>query len=147
MTNLNITFLVVLILGVLLFSQCNQQGQGFALPEGNLKQGKITFQKYYCNDCHQIADIAWTGTELEENLALGGEVSKIKTYGELVTSVIHPSHKISTKFKKQLEENNRKLQMTSYNEVMSVQELVDLVTFLQSEYDVTVPDYEFYPYY
>jgi hypothetical protein len=34
--------------------------------------------------------------------------------------------------------------MRNYNDVMSVQELIDLVEFLQSKYEIWVPDYDTY---
>ena len=38
--------------------------------------------------------------------------------------------------------------MYVYNEVMTVQELIDLVAYLQNRYEVVVPpyDYRIYPY-
>jgi len=68
---------------------------------------------------------------------LGGQTTVIKTYGDLVTSVINPSHKIFRRHSKQkvsTEEGGSK--MITYNEVMTVQQLVDLVTYLESNYEI-----------
>lgn len=138
-------FLIILYVG----TGCNSQGKGFALPEGNLKTGKATFTKLKCNECHSISDIEWAGNANDLHVALGGKVRFIKSYGELVTSVINPSHKISTNYYGQKtvrsnEDNSSK--MTNYNEVMTVQELIDIVTFLQSEYKIDRPVHN-YPMY
>ena len=31
-----------------------QSPKGFSLPEGNAERGQIVFEKYQCNDCHNI---------------------------------------------------------------------------------------------
>ena len=75
----------------------------------------------------------------------------MKTYGELVTSIINPSHKVSAKYAQEFSVTNpdgsSKMERFgfNYNYAMSVQELVDVVTFLQSEYKLVVPR-NTYPY-
>lgn len=82
-------------------------------------------------------------------MELGGEVTAMKTYGQLVTSVINPSHRISgqrlTDEMLVRTDGTSRMEMYRYNEIMTVQELVDLVTFLQSEYKLVAPDNP-YPY-
>jgi hypothetical protein len=130
-------------------SSCNDQTRGFALPEGDIEKGKATFQRLNCNECHGISDIEWKGGSANLNILLGGERSTQKSYGDLVTSVINPSHKIARSYKEQptaLTAEEGLSNMNNYNEVMTVQELVDLVTFLQSEYKVRTPPTKYYPY-
>ena len=115
------------------------EGRGFALPSGALEAGKTAFTKFGCNNCHSAGDIEFKGLDQNLKVPLGGSTSLVKTYGELVTSIINPAHKI--------DKNNQLVdgfKMKTYNEVMTVQELVDLVTFLQSEYEIATPSY--YPY-
>ena len=113
--------------------------------------GKQAFQNLNCDNCHHIGDIKWTGNAdiNDPDIQLGGAVSSIKTYGELVTSVINPSHKISQAAMNDQEltlpDGSSKMERYSYNYVMTVQELVDIVTFLQSEYSVVTPR-KTYPY-
>ena len=134
----------------LLISSCNEQAIGFALPEGNMEKGKATYERLVCNECHSISGIEWKGGSDNLNIQLGGEVTLQKSYGDLVTSVINPSHKIAPSYKQKTsaeatEEGLSK--MRNYNEVMTVQELVDLVTFLQSQYEVVgIPTSDYYPY-
>ena len=139
----------VLLYGGLLISSCNDQAHGFALPEGDIEKGKATFQRLTCNECHHISDIEWKGGSDNLKILLGGETSTPKSYGDLVTSVINPSHKIARSYKEQttaLTTEEGLSKMKNYNEVMTVQELVDLVTFLQSEYKVRTPPTDYYPY-
>jgi len=139
-------FLIILYIG----TGCNPQGKGFALPEGNLETGKATFTKLKCNGCHSISNIQWTGNADSLHVSLGGTVRMMKSYGELVASVINPSHKISANYYvenviRTNEDGSSK--MTNYNAVMTVQELVDIVTFLQSEYKIERPGHNYYPMY
>ena len=123
------------------FTGCVSEGSGFALPDGDAAAGKIDFVQLNCNACHSIADIEWLGNEENLKLPLGGKVPTIKTYGELLTAVINPSHKISKSLPGALVDSLGHSKMKIYNEVMTVQELVDIVTFLQAEYDVIVPEH------
>ncbi len=137
---------IILCVG-LFMSSCNEQARGFALPEGDIEKGKETYRRLSCNECHSITDIEWKGGSDSLKIYLGGEVSSQKSYGELVTSVINPSHKIAQGYDQKTIANGGISKMKNYNEVMTVQELVDLVTFLQSEFKVTAPTTHYYPYY
>lgn len=132
---------------------CNQNpksGAGFRLPDGDANQGREVFLYMQCNQCHTIA-----GTELPAipfadpaYVELGGKVATVKTYGDLVTSIINPSHKLASGYAKEKVSENGKSNMYTYNRHMTVQELIDLVAFLQSHYDVIPPqfDYRIYPH-
>lgn len=143
----NYLMVFVFLCGSLLLSSCNSQAREFALPEGNLEKGKAIYESLACNECHSIPDIAWKGGIDNLNIHLGGEVTALKTYGDLVTSVINPSHKVASYYKQKTSTEGSLSKMKNYNEVMTVQELVDLVTFLQSEYKVVSPPTKYHPYY
>ncbi|SHM55917.1 Cytochrome c [Cyclobacterium lianum] len=138
--------LFIVFCGGLLISSCTSQERGFALPEGDIELGKAAFTKLACNACHSISGIAWQGKNDGLRIPLGGEVSSQKTYGELVTSVINPSHKIGWVNKNEGITEDGRSRMKNYNELMTVQELIDLVAFLQSEYKVTAPATDYHPY-
>lgn len=116
--------------------------QGFSLPDGDVALGKATFIKLQCNACHQIAGVEQLATEGKPDLSvkLGGKVSKIKTYGELVTSIINPSHKLAKGFAYQELAVDGQSKMRNYNDVMTVTELINLVAFLQSNYELMLYD-------
>lgn len=146
----NYLLMLILLCGCMFINSCNEQARGFALPEGNIEEGKATYMRLACNECHSISEIAWKGGNDNLNIQLGGEVTSKKSYGDLVTSVINPSHKIAPRYKqKNATETNEAehSKMKNFNDTMTVQELIDLVSYLQSEYNVTIPKTYYYPYY
>lgn len=142
----NYLIVFVLLCGSLLISSCNSQARGFALPEGDIEKGKVTYKRLACIECHSIPNIEWKGGKDNLKIHLGGEVTSLKTYGDLVTSVINPSHKVASFYNQKTSTEGGLSNMKNYNEIMTVQELIDLVTFLQSEYQVVSPPTQ-YPYY
>ena len=121
---------------------------GFRLPDGDAAQGKILFVELECNACHMVGDVALAPAEQRGpvTVVLGGPVANVKTYGQLVSAIINPSHRlIKTMPEEQVSADGVSL-MPVYNETMTVQQLVDLVAFLQPEYEVTLPQYSYYSY-
>jgi sulfur-oxidizing protein SoxX len=135
-------FLIPLFSLFFLLASCDygpNSGRGFSLPEGNVDKGRSTFVELECDACHSVGDIERVAGREDPNInvVLGGRTTAIKTYGDLVTSVINPSHRISRRYANQdvaTEEGESK--MIIYNEFMTVQQLVDLVTYLESAYEV-----------
>lgn len=125
-----------------------KSARGFRLPDGNADTGQATFIELECISCHRVS-----GLELPEpeqpgpvTVVLGGEIQTIKTYGELVSSVINPSHKLIRGYPEDEVSQDGKSLMTVYNDRMTVQQLIDLVAFLQSRYEVVIPEYTYYGY-
>ena len=80
-------------------------------------------------------------------LSIGGEVRRVKNYGELVTSIINPDHAVSQKYLTQLSSEERAdakddSPMPSFNTEMTVAQMIDIVSFLQSRYEEFVPEYD-----
>ena len=147
LTNLpNYLMVFVLICGSLLISSCNEQARGFALPEGEIEKGKVTYKRLACNECHSISNIEWKGGKDNLKIQLGGDVSTQKSYGYLVTSIINPSHKVAPRYREKTSTEGDLSKMKNYNDIMTVQELIDIVTFLQSEYHVITPPTKYSPY-
>jgi hypothetical protein len=82
--------------------------------------------------------------EFEPPVQLGSTSTRVRTYAELVTSIINPSHKLTNKYRQALIQQDGVSKMLVFNDVMTVTELVNLVTFLQTKYKV--PDYEYSHY-
>jgi len=138
------TFSLFILAGGLMYLTigCNPDARGFKLPDGEAGAGKMVFLSLQCNQCHSIADIAWEGDEAGNvHVQLGGEVRPAKTYGELLTSVINPSHKIARTFQQDNTnpDGTSVMEQSRINEVMTVQQLVDLVTFLEAQYELQMP--------
>lgn len=127
----------------LLCIACNPQERGFNLPPGDAEVGKANFVLLQCNECHTVGDVPYVGKKL--NVELGGVSTRVRTYGDLVTSIINPSHKLSRGNDPATMTESGESVMRNYNETLTVQELIDLVAFLQGEYEVWVPDYYSYP--
>lgn len=127
-----------------------KSGKGFTLPDGNVEQGKATYVALQCNACHKISGVdqlAAEGDDAKEPIALGGEVARIKTYGELVTSVINPSHRLAKGYPIEDVSIAGQSTMKNYNDVMTVKQLTDLVAFLQSKYSLIKYEPTYYPEY
>lgn len=142
-----------ILLSSLVLLACNQGAQsprGFSLPEGDSENGRAVFAKYQCQDCHRIAgqDAPEEATYIiAKPIVLGGTSARIKTYGELVTSIINPSHKLTPRQPLSLTSKNGESLMRVVNDELTVAELVDLVAYLQPLYKVMpyrTSDYRLY---
>lgn len=131
-------------IGVMLLSGCDAQISSFALPPGNPEAGQITFVALGCTGCHSVAGALTRHplSETETHLELGGRGTRIKTYGDLVTSIINPAHKISTShIQGERLTPGGETKMIEINRVMTVTELVDITSFLKDSYQVVPPTY------
>ena len=103
-----------------------------------------------CSGCHILPGIEQSTTYEEQDISviLGGKVTRIKTYGELVTSVINPSHRIAQIYEPQNTDSEGNSAMSNYNDIMTVGELIDLVSFLQLQYELKAYEpSEYHAYY
>ena len=121
---------------------------GFSLPEGDPIAGKEVFLYMQCHECHSIRNIDLPSIPLADPpfVELGGSVTKVKTYGDLVTSIINPSHKLAEGYPLDEVSIDGESRMYVYNDFMTVQELIDVVMFLQPQYDVVIPNYAYRRY-
>ena len=142
------TVLGTIIAVAALLSACDEDKvmseRGFRLPDGNAQSGRETFLYMQCNQCHTIKDEELPvipGTE--PYVELGGVVTHVKTYGELVTAIVNPSHKLADGYATDQVSEDGVSNMYIYNDYMTVQELTDLVRFLQPHYDIAPPQYQY----
>ena len=124
------------------------QDPEFVLPKGSVEAGKAAFVELSCNSCHSVeGHIQHAPAEAGAiHVELGGTVSRVKTYADLVTSIINPSHKLSRGLNIMTTTEQGDSRMPIYNDVMTVQQLVDLTAFLETTYEVWVPPYNVYQY-
>lgn len=143
------TALALLLASLVTLSACNQEAemhqQGFRLPDGDAKAGRQAFLYMQCNQCHTIEgmQLPVIPGKKPPYVELGGKVAKVKTYGELLTAIIYPSHKLADGYAEKLVSEDGESNMYIYNEHMTVQELIDIVMFLQSQYDVVIPEMDY----
>lgn len=134
----------VLLLAAVPLAGCEPQARGFALPPGDVAQGLETFRTLQCNQCHSIAGVIDHRSDSlypEVNVRLGGPVLRVKSYGELVTAIIHPTKAVSRPVGEAAMIDDRVSVMPIYNDRMTVTQLVNLATFLQETYELTPPPY------
>lgn len=132
-----------------IFLGCEAQKPEFALPGGDVENGQALFVSYSCTSCHTVRDLDLPAPEVEGpvKVSLGGGVSKLKSYSELVTSVINPSHELVRRRKAEDVSKDGESLMIVYNDVMTVSELSDIVAFLESRYTkIERPKVTYSPY-
>lgn len=114
---------------------------GFRLPRGDAAQGRVAFTELRCHTCHQVAgvDLPAPTAEPAVPVKLGGVVAAFRGDGELVTAIINPSHRLVAGHEKSLVRSGSLSRMGDFTEAMTVRQLVDVVAFLQSTYDVQPP--------
>jgi L-cysteine S-thiosulfotransferase len=114
---------------------------GFRLPPGDAQRGQAAFLELKCNECHRVAGLELPGPVADPPgpVILGGMVNRVKTDGELVSSIINPSHRIVDGYPRALVRNGPDSRMPVYGETMSVRQMTDLVAFLQSHYEYVAP--------
>ena len=146
------TILLALAAGAALLAGCDRDPMsevGFRLPEGDAMAGRETFLYMQCNQCHTVYEEELPAVPFADPpyVQLGGPVTKIKTYGEIITGIINPSHELAKGYAEEVVSEEGESKMYNYNRYMTVQELIDIVMFLQPHYDVVLPqyDYRIYP--
>jgi len=119
-----------------------KSGRGFVFPEGDIARGQKAFVDMKCYACHQVegvTDLPAPTVAPEKVVRLGGEVVRIRTYGDLVTAVIHPTHDRTAPLPGPAGKDNT---MPVFNENMTVGQMLDIVTFLHPRYKKLEPLYE-----
>jgi sulfur-oxidizing protein SoxX len=146
MSNVRLRMLVVSAASLIMIASVGctpapSSGKGFTLPDGDRDQGEQTFVSMNCHHCHTVAatDLPLVDNR-ELSIRLGGEVPRIGTYGELVTAIINPSHRLAKGHLTEDVSQDGESLMKNYNDVLTVNQLIDLVAFLQSRY--IIRDYE-----
>jgi hypothetical protein len=125
---------------MLLLVGCDKEGinvSGFVLPEGDAARGEAAFVELGCTACHTVA-----GTELTQpensafSVPLGGKVIRVKHYGDLLTSIVNPDHRIPPRYAQEAAmEGEPESPMPDFTVTMSVEQLIDVVAFLHGRYE------------
>jgi len=101
-------------------------------PQGNAEAGRLVFRTFKCFACHQIAGPEGQGIKIRTSVSaplLDSRLGK-KEPGEVITSIIAPSHKVTDAIAK--ESGGKLSPMGDFTHAMTVRQLVDLVAFLRS---------------
>jgi Cu/Ag efflux protein CusF len=109
------------------------KGWQFTMPKGEYKKGREVYQKYACYVCHEVRGENFPpGSKAGPELSQMGPLHPLEYFTE---SVINPSAQASKKDRGP----EGKSTMPEYNERMTVQELIDLSTYLVSLKPKDVP--------
>ena len=143
---------IAMVVAAVFLAACDpgpKSSAGFTLPDGDAEQGKTNYIKFRCNLCHDSEAVPQLESEdaPEISVTLGGETTRIRTYGELVTSIINPSHRVARRSSPELADEGGQSRMLNYNDVMTVTEMIDLVAFVQSSYRLSPYKPSAYPVY
>ncbi len=113
-----------------------RSGLGLRLPPGDVERGRAAFRELACVRCHSIAEEPdpLPGESREIHVVLGGRVPHIRTHGELVTSIVNPSHGFAEGHDLDDEGIELRSLMPEFNDLMTVEQLIDLTAYLQSKY-------------
>ena len=136
---------LLLALGMLILCGCenaSQSGSGFRLPEGDAQAGRAAVVKLQCTSCHVIDGMPEITQDVGQDMQIkiGGIRAEKATYGRLVTSIINPSHQVAQPLGSDVRTPGGESKMRNYKDVLTVQELIDLVAFLQPHYS-EMPDF------
>jgi sulfur-oxidizing protein SoxX len=115
--------------------------RSFTFPTGDAARGQAAFVALKCTACHTVVGVTLpkTTAPADQTLALGGQVAHLRTYGDLLTAIVHPNAGLSDKLPMAQWRKMEKTPMRPVNDVMTVQQMIDLVTFLQPRYTPLEP--------
>jgi sulfur-oxidizing protein SoxX len=135
-------FALCLVSAGLLLAGCDrlESGRRLRLPRGSVENGRTAFISLKCTECHTVAGVELPKPTVAPDLVveLGGDVSRLRTVGDLLTSIIHPTESVSLKMKRPAV-GAAVSAMPNVNDTMTVTQLVDLVRFLQPRYSEMTP--------
>lgn len=110
----------------------------FPIEWGDIAEGQAAFVDLECNQCHTVKGVELPPYEGNSPVALelGGTIVYAKTYADLVTSIINPNHVVSDEYLDTLPRDARNGSETimPFKDQMTVNQLIDLVIFLNSRY-------------
>lgn len=122
-----------LALATLDCSTSRDPAKGFRLAgSGESTRGKAAFVEFKCTECHEV-----TGSNLPrpagKNVLLGGSVLHQPSDGYLVTAIINPAFHAAN-YPTGGGQPEQAVTMPDYTGRMTVQQLTDIVCYLQTRY-------------
>jgi mono/diheme cytochrome c family protein len=121
-------------------------------PIGNVDRGREAFVALECHACHRVDGVQIPPHPSPSSISvlLGGHTTRIESYGDIVTSIVNPSHRLARSYRVSAASGGESPMAAAFlNDVTTVQQLVDLAAFLRTEYDYVPapppPYWESYP--
>ncbi|HEV2447909.1 MAG TPA: cytochrome c [Candidatus Sulfopaludibacter sp.] len=125
------TVLVILafLMAAVACSTARDPGRGFRLAgNGDIARGKAAFVEFGCNLCHNVQGSNLPRAAVQP-VVLGGSVAALHSDGYLVTAIINPEYHAVL-----YPDPNKRPRMPAFANRMTVQQLTDIVAYLQSRY-------------
>jgi hypothetical protein len=130
---------LAMLLGAVSACTSPHSSAGFRLPaNGDVERGKAAFVDLKCNTCHEVARTTVPSPTVQPvvPVVLGGDITRQKTDGYLVASIINPSHALAGRRKDLTSSPDGTSRMPEYADIITVRQVTDIVAFLQSRYTV-----------
>jgi L-cysteine S-thiosulfotransferase len=111
-------------------------------PLGSVQRGREAFVSLECHACHRIDGVELTSHPSPSSISvsLGGHTPRIETYGDIITAIVNPSHRLAHSYRDAAgRERPSPMAAEFLNDVMTTQQLVDIAAFLQTEYEYVPP--------
>lgn len=115
-------------------------GRGLHLPDGDPEQGRADFVALACVYCHSVAgdrSVPPPTVDPPVPVIIGGKYTYGPSDGMLITSIVDPSYNLGPRHRRQLTTTGTISRMQSFGDVMTVTQLIDIVAYIQSCYDLT----------
>lgn len=134
------------LLALLFLAGCGQKvdsPQGFQLPRGDPDAGREAFVAVGCTQCHSVKGESFPelASPPTMDVQLGGDVRRVKTYAQLVTSIIYPSQSIKDSHGTDTQDSEGNSLMPDLTANLTVRQLIDITQYLQLHYNLVLPDY------
>ena len=111
-------------------STARDPARGFRLAgNGDIRRGQTAFQEFACTTCHEVAGANLPVPAIQP-VRLGGPVIHEPSDGYLVTAIINPRYHAE----RHAGADATGRRMPEFADRMTVQQLTDIVAYLQSRY-------------
>lgn len=109
-------------------STARNPAKGFRLAaNGDADRGQAAFVEFGCTGCHEVQGVGLPAPTVQP-VVLGGQVMVLPSDGYLVTAIVNPSYHAAAY------PANGHPQMPDFASRMTVQQLTDIVAYLQLRY-------------
>jgi mono/diheme cytochrome c family protein len=106
------------------------KGWKFTLPKGNPAKGREVFEKLECYSCHQVAGERFPAPN--DAARVGPELASMASHHPaefFAESIVNPSAVVDDRAWRGADGSSK---MPSYNDTITVQELIDVVAYLKA---------------
>lgn len=114
-------------------SDAHVKSDGFYLPVGDADEGRKAFTKFKCVTCHAVYfDRSLPQPVAEKPGPVLGAPERMHMPGEFADAIVSPSRHIMPGFE-QKDSDGKLSRMGEFSQMMTVQELVDIVAYLMDQ--------------